>query len=123
MKVNFNRAAFAEALGLLTSVIPSRTPKPILRCVRITAREKEVQISATDLEVGINHLVFGVDVGKAGEVVVPADRLAAVVRESADEILSLQAEQGACEDLWSGGGPVPGGPRFRGASRYENCLE
>jgi len=97
MKVNFNRAAFAEALGLLTSVIPSRTPKPILRCVRITAREKEVQISATDLEVGINYLVFGVDVGKAGEVVVPADRLAAVVRESADEILSLRAEQGACE--------------------------
>ena len=97
MKVNFNRTAFVEALGLLTSIIPSRTPKPILRCVRITAREKEVQISATDLEVGINYLVFGVDIGEDGEVVVPADRLAAVVRESADEILSLQAEQGTCE--------------------------
>jgi len=43
MKVNFNRAALSEALGLLTSVVPSRTPKPILRCVQITAEEKEVR--------------------------------------------------------------------------------
>ena len=41
MKANFNRAALAEALGLLTSVAPSRTPKPILRCVQITAEDKE----------------------------------------------------------------------------------
>jgi hypothetical protein len=39
MKANFNRSALAEALGLLTSVVPSRTPKPILRCVQITAEE------------------------------------------------------------------------------------
>ena len=37
MKVTFNRAGLSEALGLLTSVVPSRTPKPILRCVQITA--------------------------------------------------------------------------------------
>jgi len=97
MKVNFNRAALTEALGLLTSVVPSRTPKPILRCVRIAASEKEVRICATDLEVGINYLAFEVQVEEAGEVVVPADRLAAVVRESADEVLSLQAEEGTCK--------------------------
>jgi hypothetical protein len=45
MKANFNRSALAEALGLLTSVVPSRTPKPILRCVQITADEKEVRMS------------------------------------------------------------------------------
>ena len=62
MKVNFNRAALAEALGLLTSGVPGRTPKPILRCVRITAGEKDVRICATDLEVGINYLVSEVQV-------------------------------------------------------------
>ena len=29
MKVNFNRAALAEALGLLASIVPARTPEPI----------------------------------------------------------------------------------------------
>ena len=88
MKVQFNRAALSEALGLLTSVVPARTPKPILKCVRITAGEKDVRICATDLEVGINYLVSEVQVEEAGEVVVPADRLAPVVRESVDELLS-----------------------------------
>jgi len=97
MKVNFNRAALAEALGLLTSVVPGRTPKPILRCVQITAEEKEVRICATDFEVGINYLVSEVQVEEAGEVVVPADRLAAIVRESADEVLLLEAAEGTCE--------------------------
>ncbi|MHC4623810.1 MAG: DNA polymerase III subunit beta [Planctomycetota bacterium] len=97
MKANFNRAALADALGLLTSVVPSRTPKPILRCVKITAAEGDVRICATDLEVGINCLVSEVQVEEAGEVVVPADRLAAIVRESTDEVLSLEAAEGTCE--------------------------
>ncbi len=97
MKIQFNRAGFAEALGLLTSVVPSRTPKPILRCVRITAGEKEVRIFATDLEVGINYLVSEVQIEEAGETIIPADSLAAIVRESVDEVLSLQDKEGICE--------------------------
>ncbi|MEA3224513.1 MAG: DNA polymerase III subunit beta, partial [Planctomycetota bacterium] len=97
MKANFNRAALAEALGLLTSVAPSRTPKPILRCVQITAEDKEVRICATDLEVGINYSISEVQVETAGEVIVPADRLAAIVRESVDEVLVLEASDGKCE--------------------------
>ncbi len=97
MKANFNRTALAEALGLLTSVVPSRTPKPILRCVKIVAGEKDVRVYATDLEVGINCLISEVQVEEAGDVVVPADRLAAIVRESVDEVLALQAAEGICE--------------------------
>ena len=97
MKANFNRAALAEALGLLTSVAPSRTPKPILRCVQITAEDKEVRICATDLEVGINYSISEVQIETPGEVIVPADRLNAIVRESVDEVLVLEASDGKCE--------------------------
>ena len=96
MKVSFNRTALTEALGLLTSVVPNRTPKPILRCVLISAEQKEVHISATDLEVGISCCISEVQVEEAGKVVVPADRLAAIVRESDDEVLLMQADQGTC---------------------------
>lgn len=97
MKVNFNRAALAEALGLLTSVVPSRTPKPILRCVHIAAGKQETQICATDLEVGVSLLLSEVQIEEVGEAVIPADRVAAIVRESADEVLSFQAAEGTCE--------------------------
>lgn len=97
MKANFNRTALGEVLGLLTSVVPSRTPKPVLRCVQITAGESDVRACATDLEVGINCTVSEVQVEEVGEIIVPADRLAAIVRESADEVLSVQAAKGTCE--------------------------
>ncbi len=96
MRVNFNRSALTEALGLLTSVVPARTPKPVLRCVRITADEKEVRICATDLEVGINCLVSEVQVEQPGEVVIQADKLAAIVRESGDEVLVLEVFENTC---------------------------
>jgi DNA polymerase-3 subunit beta len=51
----------------------------------------------TDLEVGINCLLPAVDVEQPGQVVVPAGRLAAVVRESTDETLLLEASEGLCE--------------------------
>ncbi len=97
MKLNFNREALADALGILTTVVPSRTPKPILRCIQITADDKNVHICATDLEVGINYIVPEVQVEEAGEVVVPADRLAAVVRESTEDVLLLKSDDGTCK--------------------------
>jgi DNA polymerase-3 subunit beta len=97
MKVQFNRTALADALGMVTAVIPSRTPKPILRCVRIAAKDKEVRLYATDLEVGLNILVSEVDVKQAGETVLDADRLASIVRESNDPVLTLELTGDTCQ--------------------------
>jgi len=97
MKVQFNRLALAEALSLLTSVVPSRTPKPILRCVRLDASTDCVHIYATDLEVGINYVLSEVHVIEPGEAVLAADRLSAIVRESVDEVLTLEVEDNTCQ--------------------------
>ncbi|MGA2172159.1 MAG: DNA polymerase III subunit beta [Sedimentisphaerales bacterium] len=97
MKVQFNREGLSQALSLLTSVVPDRTPKPILRCVKIDATKSGVHIYGTDLEVGIGCLLPAVDVKEVGQAVVPAARLAAVVRESADETLLLHTTEGQCE--------------------------
>ena len=131
MKVNFNRAALAEALNLLMSVVPSRTPKSILRCLKIVAGDKDVQMCATDMEVGINYTISEVQIETAGEVVIPADRLAAIVRESTDEVLVLTAEEGTCKITGSDSqftiyghdaGQYPAVPRFDGDSDLEISL-
>lgn len=101
MKVNFNRAALVEALSLLTSVVPSRTPKPILSCVKLTASADAVQMSVTDLEVGMIYQLSEVQVEQEGQIVVPADRLFAIVRESYDEVLSVEANEGTCKIVGS----------------------
>jgi DNA polymerase-3 subunit beta len=97
MKVQFNREGLSQALALLTSIVPERTPKPILRCVKIDAAKDSVRIYGTDLEVGINYVLAAADVQQPGQVVVPAGRLAAVVRESTDETLLLEAKDSKCD--------------------------
>ncbi|MBN1816451.1 MAG: DNA polymerase III subunit beta [Sedimentisphaerales bacterium] len=91
MKVKLNRAAFQEALNLVTSIIPARTPKDILRCLRITAQEDAVRLCATDLEVGISYRVSQVEVETTGDIVVPADKIASIIRESIDEVIVMEA--------------------------------
>lgn len=97
MKVTFNRSALAEALGLMTSVVPSRTPKPILKCVRIAVAGKEMRICATNLEIGLEYVLSEVDIERDGEVVVEAERLAAIVRESIEDVLVLESADTTCE--------------------------
>lgn len=131
MKANFSRAALAETLSLLTSVVPNRTPKPILRCVQINASKEEVRICATDLEVGINSLVSEVQVEKDGEVIVPADRLSAIVRESVDDVLLIETSKGTCEITGADShftiygqepGQYPAVPLFDGSADIEVAL-
>ncbi len=97
MKLNFNRQALSDALGLLTSVVPSRTPKPILMCLCIKAEDNTARVCATDLEVGMSYIISEVQVEKPGAIAVPAEQLAAIVRESADDVLVMQAKEGTCE--------------------------
>ena len=97
MKAKFNRIALAEALTLVTSVIPVRTTKPILQCLKIEVNENAASICATDFELGITCAVLQVDVEQAGTVVVPADRFTAIIRESIDEVISIEVSEAACQ--------------------------
>jgi DNA polymerase-3 subunit beta len=97
MKIQFNRSALTEALGLITSVVPHRTPKPVLKCVKIDAQEQEVHLSATDLEIGLDYTISEVKVDQIGQAVLDADRLASIVRESTDEVLTLEMKDSTCE--------------------------
>ena len=96
MKVKFNRAALSESLALVTTVVPSRTTKPILQSLKIAAQKDNVYISATDFEIGITSLIAQAQVEEKGEAVIPADRFAAIVRESVDEVLELESAEGTC---------------------------
>lgn len=96
MKLNVNRQEFADALGMVSTVASGRTPKPILNCVLLEAQSDHCLLAATDLEIGIRFTIAQVEVAQKGKVVLPADKLNAIVRESQDEILALESDDSVC---------------------------
>ena len=97
MKVIAQTAALQEALALTGSIVAIRTPKPVLQCVKMVADKKMLTLLSTDLEVGCRYFVGAVQVQEEGEVLVSAERLGGIVRESGDEeSLTLQSDKEAC---------------------------
>jgi len=99
MKVKSNRAALFEAVQLASSIVPPRTPKPILQCAKIEAQEaeKKLVIVATDGEITLHATVPQVQIVEAGAMVLPAERITAILRESADETVDLEEADGVCQ--------------------------
>lgn len=93
MKVIFDRGTLVESLNLVSGVVVARTPKPVLRCVKVTAQEGSLTLSATDLEISVRTSTPRVEVEEAGEALVPCEKLSQIVRESVDPTLSLEVDQ------------------------------
>ena len=102
MKVVAQTAALQEALALAGSIVASRTPKPVLQCVKLIAKDNLVTLLATDLEVGCRYQIAAVQVEEEGEALIPAARLTGIVRESDADSLTSETEKEACHIRGSG---------------------
>jgi DNA polymerase-3 subunit beta len=96
MKVLINRAALVEALGLASSVVLSRTPKPVLTCVKLVAgpavgggNGKTLTVIATDMEIALQYTLTQVDIAAPGIALIPAGKLSEIVNNSPDDTLTL----------------------------------
>ena len=67
MKVVCDRAALNEALSISSSVIASRSPTPVLLCLKLVAHDGLLSIMSTDAEVGLSVNVAQVEVNQPGE--------------------------------------------------------
>lgn len=95
MKVICDRAALADAVNIVSGVVATRSPSPVLLCVKLTASDGRLTLAATDLEVGLRLGVDQVDVQDEGAALVPADKLAQIVRASDDPTLTLETDDHA----------------------------
>ena len=90
MTLRFNLQETADALCAICSVAVPRTPKDILKNVRLEAKSDVLLLSATDLELSLRCSVTQVEVDEPGEVLVSAETFAKIVRECDDELLTLE---------------------------------
>src|SRR4051812_1605984 len=93
MKALCNREGLLAAFGMVSGVVPVRSPKPILQNIKLVADPDEGSVlMATDLEVGIRHRVLGVKVEQPGSAILPTQRVAQILRTSDDEELYLEGQ-------------------------------
>ncbi len=96
MKVLSPREGLLSAFQLVNVAVPSRDLKLILQNVKAIADDDRCTLLATDLELGIRLEVRGIRVEEPGEALLPAQRTLAILRESTDEELSIDANPQAC---------------------------
>lgn len=83
MKIRSPKEPLLAAMQTAASVVPARSPKPVLTNVKLEAEASGAVVSATDLEVGIRAGVEGVETLAPGAVLLPSSRLVAILREAA----------------------------------------
>ena len=93
MKALCNRDGLLAALGMVSGVVPARSPKPILQNVKLVVdAEDGSTLMATDLEVGIRYRVLGIKVDQPGAVILPTARIGQILRTSNDDELAIETE-------------------------------
>src|SRR3954451_22452654 len=96
MKALCQRDGLLSAFQLASAAIPAREVKPILRNFKAIADNGRFTLMATDLELGIRLDVLGMQIQEPGEAILPAQRMFAILRESREQELSLEADAKAC---------------------------
>jgi DNA polymerase-3 subunit beta len=89
VKITCTRTALSDALAVLSSVLSKRTPKPILRCVRIVADKDHLSLATTNLEVFVSLSLTQVDVKSPGTLVVDCDNLSMIARNCAGDTIDI----------------------------------
>ncbi|HVJ68861.1 MAG TPA: DNA polymerase III subunit beta [Caulifigura sp.] len=97
MKLHCSRSVLASAFQTVGGVVPTRTPKDILRNVKLVVGDGQGTLVGTDQEVGIRYLIPGVQTDSAGEVLLPTQRVSAILREVQSDDVEIEVGTDA---LW-----------------------
>jgi DNA polymerase-3 subunit beta len=93
MRALCNREALLTAFGMVSGVVPARSPKPTIQNVKFIADADEGSVlMGTDLEVGIRHRVLGLKVEQPGVVILPTVYTGSILRTSSDIELSVETD-------------------------------
>ena len=98
MKLVITKAELIRGIARIQAIVEKRNSMPILANVLLEARgegeEGQLELAATDLEVGIRGL-HPANVSKAGALTVSAKKLFEITRELPDEPIHLEATPNA----------------------------
>lgn len=95
MKILADREQLLDSITRIASVVPSRSPKPILSNVLIHATEHGTQVMASDLEATVRLSCLGVKIDAPGSAVLPMPKIVQILRScSGDDELAIEVDAG-----------------------------
>lgn len=97
MKLRCHRASLQTAFGIVSGVVPSRTPKEILKNVKLEVGGGQATLIGTDQEVGIRYQIPGVETDSDGETLLPTNRVMSILRELTDEHVDFEVSEDRVE--------------------------
>ena len=98
MKIICDSRKLTDAFLLAGAVAPQRSPKEILRNVKLVAENGTLTLTATDMEVGIRVVVdSGIDIVTEGVVLLPVAKTSAILRENTDESITIESNGNATQ--------------------------
>ncbi len=103
MKFSVNKERFLERLQLVQSVVSTRSTVPILSNVLLEASDGSLQLTATDLEVGVQASIDA-EVETSGSTTLPAKRLLSIVKELPVGTLTIDVNESNVATIDSGTG-------------------
>ncbi len=97
MELKFKRDVLLSALQTVAGVVPARTPKDILKNTKLVVDAGKATLMGTDAEIGMRYDIPEVETGSSGEVLLPTQRLIAILREVTSEEIVLDANENMLE--------------------------
>jgi DNA polymerase-3 subunit beta len=93
MRAFCDREALLTAFGMVSGVISTRSPKPILQNIKLIACiDNRSVLIGTDLDVGIRYQLPGIKVDKPGTVILPTSQMNSILRTGSDVELIIETD-------------------------------
>ncbi len=127
MKIKMSLAELSAAWGVLTTAVPQRSPRPVLSNIKIRSAE-QVELSATDLDIGIRYVFEEAQIEDQGEILVNAEKMSRILRENPSDSIEMEGTEngtrlsyGSDEFHLPGEDPshFPASPEFKGKKMFE----
>ena len=90
MKIQCNGNDLSEAVAKVIKAVPARSTNPILEGIKLTAENGTLTLTATDMELSIEHMIRA-EVVESGETVVPGKLFADFVKKLTSQNIVLTA--------------------------------
>ena len=103
MKFTASRSALIEAFANAGSIVASRTIKPILSNFHLVSQgDGMAEVRSTDLDISIRFRLPLESHDGAGELVIPAQRTSAIIKECATESITFESDDSGKVKIRSG---------------------
>ena len=82
MKLSCDREKLLETFQIAQNITPKKTSKPILKNVKMDAFDKDLRITATNIELTMKRTIEAGAVGKEGSILVSGRDMTDILRET-----------------------------------------